>query len=122
MTMYYTHYIKVDEEGRIQDGWSDGPHYDRDTTGATLLTDQGSYQFRLWADGEENPTLWTFPEKIPLYKWNGEVVERRTEEEIEAEKAEIPAPNPSPTAQEDVDAMLVDHEYRLTLLELGLTE
>lgn len=30
--------------------------------------------------------------------------------------------NPEPTAQEDADAMLVDHEYRLTLLELGITE
>lgn len=27
-----------------------------------------------------------------------------------------------PSAQEDTDAMLIDHEYRLTLLELGLTE
>lgn len=27
-----------------------------------------------------------------------------------------------PTAKDDTDAMLVDHEYRLTLLELGLTE
>ncbi len=27
-----------------------------------------------------------------------------------------------PTAQDDTDAMLVDHEYRLTLLELGVTE
>lgn len=27
-----------------------------------------------------------------------------------------------PTEQEDTAAMLVDHEYRLTLLELGLTE
>lgn len=26
------------------------------------------------------------------------------------------------TAQEDTDALLVDQEYRLTLLELGLTE
>ena len=26
------------------------------------------------------------------------------------------------TAQEDSDAMAVDHEYRLTLLELGVTE
>lgn len=25
-----------------------------------------------------------------------------------------------PTAQDDIDAMLVDHEYRLTLLELGV--
>lgn len=28
----------------------------------------------------------------------------------------------TPTAQDDTDAMLVDHEYRLTFLELGLTE
>lgn len=27
-----------------------------------------------------------------------------------------------PTAQDDIDAMLVDHEYRLTMLELGITE
>ena len=33
-----------------------------------------------------------------------------------------PEPEPEPTAQDDIDAMLVDHEYRLTLLELGLTE
>ena len=31
-------------------------------------------------------------------------------------------PESAPTAQEDTDAMMVDHEYRLTLLELGLTE
>lgn len=28
----------------------------------------------------------------------------------------------TPTAQDDTDAMLVDHEYRITLLELGLNE
>lgn len=28
---------------------------------------------------------------------------------------------PEPTAQDDTDAMMVDHEYRLTLLELGIT-
>ena len=27
-----------------------------------------------------------------------------------------------PTAQDDTDAMLIDHEYRLTLLELGISE
>ena len=27
---------------------------------------------------------------------------------------------PAPSAQDDTDAMLVDHEYRLTLLELGV--
>lgn len=42
----------------------------------------------------------------------------------EAWKASLPAaePDPRPTAEEDRDAMLVDHEYRLTLLELGVTE
>lgn len=29
-------------------------------------------------------------------------------------------PEPDPTPQEDTDAMLVDHELRLTMLELGV--
>lgn len=41
----------------------------------------------------------------------------------EAWKASLPPdPEPEPTPQDDTDAMLVDHEYRLTMLELGLTE
>lgn len=32
------------------------------------------------------------------------------------------APDPERTEEDDTAAMLVDHEYRLTLLELGLTE
>lgn len=31
-----------------------------------------------------------------------------------------PEAEAEPTAQEDTDAMLVDHEYRITLLELGV--
>lgn len=35
----------------------------------------------------------------------------------------LPEPvEPEPTEEDDTSAMLVDHEYRLTLLELGLTE
>ena len=33
-----------------------------------------------------------------------------------------PIVEPEPTEQEDTDAMLIDHEYRLTLLELGVTD
>ena len=41
----------------------------------------------------------------------------------EAWKASLPPEaEPEPTEQEDASAMLVDHEYRLTLLELGLAE
>ena len=44
-----------------------------------------------------------------------------TAEEIEAqEEALKPVQTRSP--QDDTDAMLVDHEYRLTMLELGITE
>ena len=31
-------------------------------------------------------------------------------------------PEPTPTEQEDTAAMLIDHEYRITLMELGLSE
>lgn len=38
-------------------------------------------------------------------------------------KASLPNPTePEPTEEEDTSAMLIDHEYRLTLLELGLSE
>ena len=36
------------------------------------------------------------------------------------EMPEIPEVKEEPTAQDDTDAILVDHEYRLTLLELGV--
>lgn len=32
------------------------------------------------------------------------------------------SPEPGPTEAEDTAAMLIDHEYRLTLMELGLSE
>ena len=35
-------------------------------------------------------------------------------------QAEHPVPEPQPTAEEDRDAMLVDHEFRITLVELGV--
>lgn len=102
MTEYYNkHYIKVDPEGRITSGWSDGPIPDRDTSNAVLLTDQGGYQFRLAPDGEENPSLLT-EDGIPLYRWDGERVVRRSEEEIAADRAAVPPPAPS--AQEQLRA------------------
>ena len=45
------------------------------------------------------------------------------QEAIDNYLANLPEPEvivPEPTAQDDTDAILVDHEYRLTLLELGV--
>ena len=95
---YNKHYIKTDDRGRIVDGWSNGPHPEKDTAGKTVcINPKGGYQFRLVIGGaqtEENPPLWTM-DGIPLYKWDGEAVQRRTEEEIEADRAMIPPAPPS---------------------------
>ena len=88
------HYIAIDAQGRITSGWSEGPCPGRDTSGAVLLTDQGGYQFRLTPGGEENPPLYT-EDGIPLYRWDGAQVVRRSEEEVQADRAAIPPPPPS---------------------------
>lgn len=108
MNEYYNnHYITTDPEGRITSGWSTGPLPGRDTSSAVLLTDQGGYQFRLAPDGEENPSLLT-EDGIPLYRWDGEQVVRRSEEEVQADRAALPAPAPSEQErlQADVDFLL----------------
>ena len=99
MDEYYNkHYIKPDSSNRIIDCWSDGPHPGRDTTNAICISDKGGYQFRLFPDGEENPSLYD-ADGIPLYKWDGQAVVKRTAEEIAADRAAIPAPPPSEMEQ-----------------------
>ena len=88
--MYNRHYITVDNHGRITAGWSDGPHPDRDTTGAICINEQGGYQFRLFPGGEDG---------IPLYKWDGTAVILRTDEGIASDRATIPVPPPSEQEQ-----------------------
>lgn len=55
-------------------------------------------------------------------RWNPVVDEDGFLTDVEWDGTEKPEVVPVPTAQDDTDAMLVDHEYRLTLLELGVTE
>ena len=88
---YNKHYITVDDQNRITDGWSDGAHPEKDTEGATCINDNGGYQFRLVIDGElteENPALWDM-DGIPLYKYEDGEVKQRTAEEIGADRAAI---------------------------------
>lgn len=66
-----------------------------------------------------------FPEpiytEVGAYRYkliDGKPVACTTEEIAAQEDALRPAPVPDP--QDDVDAMLVDHEFRLTMLELGI--
>lgn len=117
-TYYNKHYIDVDAQGRIVNGWSDGPHPQRQPIEqSVLLTEQGGYQFRLAPGGEENPVLWTM-DGIPLYKYEDGEVRPRTEEEIAADRAAIPSP--PPTAQERMEAQVTYTAMMTdTLLEEG---
>lgn len=85
---YNRHYIITRPDGVIIDGWSDAPHPEKNTTNAICIKEQGSYQFRLYPDVEENPSIYNM-EGIPLYKWDGENVIPRTKEEIEEERITI---------------------------------
>ena len=104
---YNNHYITTRPDGAITDAWSDGPRPDQDAANAICINEQGGYQFRLILNGEltgENPPLRTM-DGIPLYRWDGEQVVPRTGEEIEADRAAIPAPPPGAREQlrADVD-------------------
>jgi len=63
---------------------------------------------------------------LPLLPWvkltvvDGAVTAVEDDTEARAAWAAIPVPVPEPTAQDDADAMLIDIEYRLTLIELGV--
>lgn len=118
MEFYNRHYITVDERGRITDGFSDAFREPMDTD--ICINEQGGYQFRLFPGGRENPML-SVENGIPLYKYEGGAVVMRSADEIAADIANIPVPEVEPTEEEDTSAMLIDHEYRLTLLELGLS-
>ena len=98
--IFSRHYITVDGQNRITDAWSDGPHPEKDTA-AVCINDKGGYQFRLHPGGEENPIIYSM-DGIPLYEWDGKQAVKRTREEIEADRAAVPAPPPS--AQERLRA------------------
>ena len=98
---YNKHYITTRQDGAITGAWSDGPHPEKDSTNAICINEQGGYQFRLYPGGDENPPIFDM-DGIPLYRWDGEQVVPRAEEEIEADRAAIPEPPPS--AQEQLRA------------------
>lgn len=99
MEFYNKHYISVDEQGRITDGFSDAFRQPSDTD--ICINEQGGYQFRLFQGGEENPALFADPYMIPMYKWENETITARTEAEIEADIAALPKPTPPPAPDPD---------------------
>lgn len=105
MEFYNKHYIKVDSSGRIIDGFSDA--FRQPDEEDICINEQGGYQFRLFPGGEENPCLYEWPHRVPIYKYADGKVVRRTKEEIEADIAAISVPEPAPTQLDRVEAQVV---------------
>lgn len=71
--VYNKHYILINSSNYIIDGWSNGTHPEKEIINAICINQQGGYQFRLFPDGEENPSLFD-NNFIPLYKYeDGEI-------------------------------------------------
>lgn len=106
--IYNKHYITLNENGCIVDGFSDAFR----TPSATdiCINEFGGYQFRLFHNGEENPVLFN-SDGVPLYRWNGSVIARGSGE-IEADRVE-----PEPTEMEQLRAD-VDYIAIMTGVEL----
>lgn len=111
-------YVLTDAQGRITrvEGEYTLP---TDLTGWTLIDEGYGDAFNLAQTHYLDKPLYT-QDDVMRYKLEGGKIVERTAEEIEADKAALP--KPEPTAEDDTNAMMVDHEYRLTLLELGLNE
>ena len=111
--LYHKHYITVDEQGRILDGFSDAFH--EPSEGNICINERGGYQFRLFPGGEENPNL-RETHSVPLYRYDDGAVLRRSAREIEVDIAALPEMEPSRNdwmeAQVTYTAMMTD-----TLLE-----
>ena len=125
MDEYSKHYIEVDELSRILAGWSDAIFPNRDTTGAICIKEHGGYQFRLYPDGEENPILFDGEYMVPLYKWDGKNVIKRTRAEIDADIAVLDNPDPVKSTEErltDLEETTNQQGEILNILLSGETE
>ena len=118
---YNKHYIKIDSSNRVVEGWSDGPHRDKDTTDAICINDKGGYQFRI-NGGEENPALFDWNGMIHLYKYEGGEVVKRTEEEIEADRAAIPVPEPVPSPADQIAELQAQLKAQQAVIDALLGE
>ena len=102
------HYIRTNADGNIIAGFSDA--FRQPEADDILINDQGGYQFHLFPNGEENPTLFT-EDGIPLYRYTNGEVRERTQEKIQAQREAMPGLTAMPTQEE-----------RLTALEGALIE
>ena len=99
----YKVYARLDSAGNITAVHSSA--FLDDHTDWTLI-DEGTGDRYHHAQGHYLPDGLHTSDGIPRYHWDGTQVIQRTEEEIEEDRAAIPAPPVSPTNAELMDAIL----------------
>lgn len=111
-------YILTDERGNITrcEGGYTTP---ADLTGWIKIDEGSGDRYNLCQTHYFDGGLET-EDGIPLYRWDGYNVVIRTNEDIDRDRAAIPPP--PPTAQEETNTVLLDLDYRMTLLENGIKE
>lgn len=98
-------YILTDEQNRItrcDGGYSTPP----DLTGWIKIDEGTGDKYNLCQSHYFEGGMYTY-DGIPLYKWDGQAVQPRTDDEIAADRAARPAPPPSPVEQLRADNALL---------------
>jgi len=93
---FNSHFIRTNSNNLIVLGFSDAFQQPEPTD--TLINAQGGYQFRLFPGGEENPPLideWG----VPLFRWDGKAAQRRSSEEVEADRPSLLGMQPDPLSR-----------------------
>ena len=109
-------YIQTDTEGRILrcEGGYTTP---ADLEGWMEIDEGIGDRYNLCQRHYFDGGLYTM-DGIPRYKLDGSAAVLRTDEELEADRAERPAP--PPTTEEVLLELAADHEARLCEIELGV--
>jgi len=111
----YKVYVKTDAQNRIircEGGFTEPADLD-----GWLAVDEGTGdRYYLCQSHYFDGGLYT-ADGVPRWKLENNAPILRTDDEIEADRKALQS---NQTQEPDYDALLVDHEYRLTLLELGV--
>lgn len=111
-------YARCNNAGHVE-RFLETAHHREEILETDILLEEGYGDYYAYPHARaENPLIAYDADLCHNWVLDGEKIRKATKKEKEAELQARPQPEPS--AQEDLMAMAVDMDYRLTLLELGV--